>query len=142
MSLIARAQTSFGAPLMLPEQLSLDGGNAWISGFAAGTLNVDRGVVVRSELSRPFKPELWFLQNGVAAPYIFGAWGRGVREWPFIREIKTIEAESVGGGLRINTAITGLPFQEVISVEFAKSFSNIPYLRSGYRTNFSFALAF
>ena len=141
-SLIARAQTSFGAPLMLPEQLSLDGGNAWLSGFAAGTLNVDRGVVVRSELSRPFNPELWFLQNGVAAPYIFGAWGRGVREWPFIREIKSIEAQSVGGGLRINTAITGLPFQEVISVEFAKSFSNIPYWRSGYRTNFSFALAF
>jgi len=148
-SLIARAQTSFGAPLMLPEQLSLDGGNAWISGFAAGTLNVDRGVVVRSELSRPFKPELWFLQNGVAAPYIFGAWGRGVREWPFmqitvpfIRELKAIEAESVGGGIRINTAITGLPFQEVISVECAKSFSNIPYLRSGYRTNFSFALVF
>ena len=93
------------------------------------------------------QPELWFLQNGVAAPYIFGAWGRGVHEWPFVqitvplvRENKTIEAGSVGGGLRIDTAITGLPFQEVISVECAKSYSNIPYLRSGYRTNFSLAL--
>ena len=140
-SLITRAQTSFGAPLMLPEQLSLSGATA-ISGFASGTLNVDRGVTVRSELSRPFNVDLWITQNAVAAPYVFGAWGGGVREWPYISELKRIEAESLGGGLRANTAITGLPFQESLNLEFAKDFSNIPFQRSGYRTNFSFVVRY
>ncbi len=140
-SLVARAQTSFGAPLMLSEQLSLDGANA-VSGFAAGTLNVDRGVTVRSELSYP-----WTVQNGVAVPYIFGAWGRGLHEWwPYIGALKTIEAESLGGGLRTNTSVagelTGLPLSESFNVEFAKDFTNIPFKRSGYRTNFGFAVRF
>jgi hemolysin activation/secretion protein len=138
---VARAQTSFGAPLMLAEQLSLDGLNA-LSGFAAGTINVDRGVTLRSELARTFSFDFGLGQSSIT-PYVFGAWGRGVREWPFyLSEVGTVEGESYGGGLRAGAAITGLPFGETISVEFAKSHSNLPYRENGYRTNFSFVIAF
>ena len=58
LALVAKAQTGFGAPLVLAEQFSLDGYNG-VSGFAVGTLNVDRGVVVRGELSRPFSFNLF-----------------------------------------------------------------------------------
>lgn len=136
----ARAQTSFGASLMLPEQFSLDGVNA-LSGFAAGTINVDRGVTVRSELSKSFSFDLGFGQSGVA-PYVFGAWGLGVREWPFIGEIRRVEAESFGAGLRAETAITGLPFGEALSLEFAKSNSNLLFRPNGYRTNLTFLVKF
>jgi hemolysin activation/secretion protein len=52
LSLYFRAQTGFGSPLMLPEQLSLSGPDG-SSGFALGTLNVDRGLVGRPMSSRP-----------------------------------------------------------------------------------------
>jgi hemolysin activation/secretion protein len=156
-SFVARAMTSFGAPLMLPEELSLDGANA-LSGFAAGTLNVDRGVTLRSELSHPFTigqetlqtlntAAPGIIQNAVTVPYIFGAWGTGVHEWPFynpfyVAEVKTIGAESLGGGIRADINILAAPFSESLAIECAKEFSNIPFRSSGYRTNFSFAVRF
>ena len=159
-SFIAKAMTSFGAPLMLPEELSLDGANA-LSGFASGTLNVDRGVTVRSELSHPFNIDPGIIQtfnqtfntnpgiirNAVAVPYIFGAWGSGVHEWPlysplYVVEVKTIGAESLGGGIRADTNIANWPFSESLALEFAKDFSNIPFKSSGYRTNFSFVVRY
>lgn len=138
--LVARAQTSFGASLMLAEQFSLDGPSA-LSGFASGTLNVDRGITLRSELSRAFAFDFGFGQSNVS-PYIFGAWGRGVREWPFLGEVKWVEAESFGAGLRAGAAITGLPFEQALNLEFAKSVSNLPFRRSGYRTNLTFVVKF
>jgi hemolysin activation/secretion protein len=138
--LIVRAQTSFGASLMLPEQFSLDGVNA-LSGFAAGTINVDRGVTVRGEFSKSFNFDVGFGQSS-ASPYLFGAWGLGVREWPYIGEIGRVEAESFGAGLRATTAITGLPFGEAFSIEFARSSSNLLYRPNGYRTNVTFLVKF
>jgi hemolysin activation/secretion protein len=143
--LIARAQTSFGQSLMLAEQFSIDGLNA-VSGFAAGTINVDRGVTVRSELSRGFALDLTSFGLGVGAtsvsPYIFGAWGGGVREWPFVGEVKHVEAESFGGGLRTGSSLIDFPLGGAFNIEFAKSYSNLPFRRSGYRTNVSFVIKF
>lgn len=146
--LVARAQTSFGQSLMLAEQFSLDGPSA-VSGFASGTVNVDRGITLRSELSRSFNVDFGFVQGNIS-PYIFGAWGRGVREWPFfgvapfwgLGEVKWVEAESFGVGLRTGAVIDGLPLAEGLNVEFAKSISNLPFRRSGYRTNLTFILKF
>ena len=74
--LIGRAQTSFGQPLMQPEQFQLDGPLA-VSGYPIGTLNVDEGVSLRGELSRPFVAAINNVPV-VVTPYGF----RGVRDWP------------------------------------------------------------
>lgn len=136
-SFVARGQTSFGQPLMISENLSLDSNDA-VSGFAAGTLNVDRGLTLRSELSRPFIVESLGV-GGAVAPYLFGAWGRGVHEWPgFPFEPKRLRVETFGAGIRADTSITGSPFGESASIEFGKDFSNIPFRENGYRLNFAF----
>ena len=135
-SLIARGQTSFGQPLMIAENFSLDGSMA-VSGYAAGTLNVDRGVSLRTELSRPLAFELLGTQN-IVAPYVFYAWGRGVHEWAFESEIKRVRAETVGLGFRADTNITGAPYGKSLSLEFGKSTSNVPFREVAYRTNVAF----
>ena len=134
--LIARGQTSFGQPLMIAENFSLDGSMA-VSGYAAGSLNVDRGVTLRTELSKPFAFELLGTQN-VVSPYVFYAWGRGVHEWAFTGEFKRIRAETVGLGFRADTNITGSPYGKSLALEFGKSFSNLPFREVEYRTNVSF----
>jgi opacity protein-like surface antigen/hemolysin activation/secretion protein len=140
LAFVARAQTSFGQPLMITENLTLDGYDA-VSGFASGTLNVDRGVTLRSELSRPFQLE-FMGANATVAPYVFGAWGRGVHERAFPGEPKNVRAETFGGGLRADTSITGAPFGESLSFEIGKDFSNIPFRESGYRANVSFSVKY
>lgn len=53
MDFFGRAQTSFGNPLLVSEQFSLDGPLA-VSAYPSGTLNVDEGGTLRAELSRSF----------------------------------------------------------------------------------------
>lgn len=134
-TLIARGQTSFGQPLMITENFSLDGYEA-LSGFSSGTLNVDRGATIRTELSRTFSLDLYGWQN-LIAPYVFYAWGRGAHEWPFVSEFATLRAESFGGGFRADTQLTGSPYGETWALEFARSYSNIPFREESFRTNFS-----
>ena len=138
LALIGRSQTSFGQPLPVSEDLIFDVPEG-VSGFAAGTIYADRGATLRSELSRP---------SGVAAlgaeavvePYIFGAWGRGVHEWPYIGEQHRFWVETFGGGLRTNTSLTGAPFGESLALEFGKDFSNLLWKQNGYRTNLVFTV--
>ena len=137
-ALIGRAQTSFGQPLPVSESLVFDSPNA-VSGFAAGTIYADRGVTLRSELSRPTAVAALGAQAAVE-PYIFGAWGRGVHEWPFVGEPHEFWVETFGGGLRANTSLTGAPFGESLALEFGKDFSNIPWRENGYRTNLTFVI--
>jgi hemolysin activation/secretion protein/opacity protein-like surface antigen len=139
-TLIARGQTSFGQPLMITENFSLDGYEA-LSGFAGGTLNVDRGATVRAELSRTFQFGILGWQNFVA-PYVFYAWGRGAHEWPFTSEFATLRAESFGGGFRADTQLTSSPYGETWALEFARSYSNIPFREESFRTNFSFNMRY
>lgn len=141
LALIAKAQTGFGASLVLAEQFSLDGYDG-VSGFAVGTLNVDRGAVLRGELSRSFNFNIFELTQVNVTPYTFGAWGRGVHEWPFIGEPKNLQAESLGGGLRAGTALLGAPLGKSFTIECAKDYSNIYYYRSGYRTTVSFSVRY
>ncbi len=141
-----KAQTSFGGSLMLPENLALDGPDG-VSGFASGTINVDTGAAARIELSRPI-PFSFESTAGVATPYLFASWGRGVHESlfpivaPFWYEQRAIQAEAVGGGAHADVALFGGPFQESLHIEFAKSFSNIPYMGSGYRTNLNYVMKY
>ncbi len=132
---IARAQTNFDQSLMITENMSLDGLEA-VSGFASGTLNADRGFTFRSEITRPLRIEL-MEAPGVISPYAFFAWGRGVHQVPYPGERPSFWADTYGGGLRANTAITGAPFGETFTLEFGKSFSNILFRESGFRTNFA-----
>ena len=71
-----RGQTSFGTPLMLAEQFSLDGPDA-LSSFAAGTFSVDQGLSLRLELARPFVLSLDGVPPLMLVPYVFGAYGYG-----------------------------------------------------------------
>jgi hemolysin activation/secretion protein/opacity protein-like surface antigen len=139
-SAIGRMQTSFGKPLMLPENFILDGSEA-VSGYASGTLNVDRGVTARAELMRPVNLEFLGF-NHVVAPYIFGAWGSGVHENRAPGQLRNIWAETFGGGLRTDTNFTDTPFGESLAIEFGRDFSNIPFRETGYRTNVSYAMRF
>ncbi|MDE2577194.1 MAG: outer membrane beta-barrel protein [Hyphomicrobiales bacterium] len=140
LAFFAKAQTGFGRPLMLPEQLNLDGADA-VSGFSAGSLNVDRGFNARLEVSRPLAFQTG-AGAGVVTPYLFAAMGRGVLEQPLFGEKRVIAAESLGGGLRAQARLFGGPFEETASVELAKTFSNLPYQGSGFRANFVYAMKY
>lgn len=139
-SAIGRMQTSFGRPLMLPENFLIDGPEA-VSGYASGTLNADRGVTGRAELGRPFVLE--FLgYNNVVSPYIFGAWGSGVREDRNPGFGRHLWAETFGGGMRASTNFTGTPYGESVAIEAGRDLSNILFRQTGYRVNFSYNLLF
>ncbi len=137
---IGRAQTSFGAPLLLAEQFDLDGYDA-LSGFSAGSLPVDQGGTIRGEVSREFDAKLGSI-SAAFYPYLFGSAGRGNLETQNINGIQVIDAASVGIGLRNNLGFNPTPFNSSINAEFAKDFSNIPFRHDGYRGNFSVALRF
>lgn len=142
LALYLRGQTSFGASLPQAEQLSLDATDIAVSGYAAGTLNADRGVTGRAELSRPLPVQDLGFGRAIATPYIFGASGRGVFEQNYNGELKVTQATSVGGGVRVDAGVTGTPFNESIAVECAKDFSNNWMHPEGYRTNLSFLVKF
>ena len=93
--LVLRGQTGFGDALPSAMQFSLDGGEA-ISGFDAGSINVDSGLTARFELSAlaPIGSQV------VARPYLFAAAGRGWLERPTVLEKPRPDGWSVGGGAR------------------------------------------
>ena len=140
LTLIGRSQTSFGQPLPITEMLSFDGYEA-VSGFGAGTLNVDKGVTARAELSHLVNIEV-LDQQIAAAPYIFASYGRGQRSRPFLGEPPRLWAETFGGGVRADTNLTGSPFGEYFSFEAGKDYSSIFYYPSGYRTNVAFNMKY
>jgi opacity protein-like surface antigen/hemolysin activation/secretion protein len=137
---IGRAQTSFGKPLVVPETFIIDGPEA-VSGYGAGTLNVDRGVTARAELTHPVN--LAFLGfNHVLMPYVFGSWGSGTRENLQPGAYRHLWASTYGGGVRGNTNFTGTPFGETLALEFGRDISNIPFRETGYRTNLTYVMRF
>ena len=145
-SFVGRAQTTFGKPVVITEKMSLSTADG-VSGYALGSLNVDTGLTLRTEIGRSFHNLNLFAANSAATPYIFGAWGRGSQAWPMLvsanlYEPKVIQAATVGGGVRTNTNFTGNPLAESLNVEFGRDFSNIPYRENGYRTNLVWNLAY
>jgi len=139
-----RAQTSFGTPLMLSEQFSLDGPDA-LSSFAAGTFSVDQGASLRIELARPFTVSLLDdMPPLTLAPYLFGAYGYGELADATAVQRAVIDAGSAGLGMRCaaGTSVAGVPLGSNLSVEMGRRFSDVPSERGGYRMDVALNLTF
>jgi hemolysin activation/secretion protein len=137
---IARGQTSFGEPLFTSEGFGLDGLEA-ASGFPQGTFVVDEGVTGRIEVSRSFGVAWpWFVGN--AAPYVFGAAGWGWVHQPTAVAQSSIDAQSLGLGLRTFLDAFGGWTGTTLGVEAAWRFSNVVGEHEGYRINATATLRF
>ncbi len=133
LDLIGRAQTSFGQPMMLPEQFFLDGPLA-ISSYPTGSLPVDEGATLRSELSRPFTvPEIKI--PVVLSPYLFSAYGAGRLDDPKAFEVAMVHAATFGAGVRSNVDFPGGYQGFSIALETARQYSNLPTLPQAWREN-------
>ena len=123
--LIGQAQTSFGHPLFIAEQFSLDGSQA-ASAYPLGTFSVDEGATLRGEIQRAY-PFGWTQGRGTIAPYIFGAASQGWIDDPTAVQPGHISAKSfrVSLGLGADTATTVLPLGATFSIELARGFSNV-----------------
>jgi hemolysin activation/secretion protein len=139
---IGQAQTSFGHPLFIAEQFSLDGSQA-ASAYPLGTFSVDEGATLRGEIQRPFGFG-WTQWRGTVAPYLFGAASQGWIDDPTVIQPGHINAESFGLGLRIgaDTAASILPLGSTFSIELARGFSNVVGEGQVYRCNVAFAVKF
>jgi hemolysin activation/secretion protein len=138
--LIGRVQSSFGKPLLVSEQFSLDGPQA-VSAYPSGTLNVDEGGTLRGELSRSFA----IPRSGAPltlSPYGFGVFGIGRLNDPTIVELAVIRGSSVGAGLRGAIDLPGGYQGATLGVEAARQFSNLPNLSQAWRANVSMSIRF
>jgi hemolysin activation/secretion protein len=138
--LIGRLQTSFGAPLLVPEQFFLDGPQA-VSAYPSGSLPVDEGGTLRGELIRSFTVTN-FAVPLILSPYAFGVVGVGRLNDPTIVEVALVRAASVGGGLRSSVDAAG-GYQGVsIGIEAARQYSNLPNLAQSWRGNVNLIIRF
>jgi hemolysin activation/secretion protein len=128
---IGRAQTSFGNPLLVSEQFSLDGPQA-ISAYPSGTLNVDEGGTLRAELIRSFAVTGTAVPV-ILSPYAFGSFGAGRLVEPTIVELADVRAGAVGAGVRSGIDIPGGYQGVALGLEVARQFSNLPNLPHSWR---------
>jgi len=131
MDLIGRAQTSFGNPLLVSEQFSLDGPQA-VSAYPSGTLNVDEGGTLRGELSRPFAL-IGTTVPVILSPYGFGSFGTGRLIEPTIVELAVVRGGAIGAGVRSGMDIPGGYQGVALGLEVARQFSNLPNLSHSWR---------
>ncbi len=121
-SLAAKAQTSFGDPLVSSEQFGL-GGFDWLSGFGSGRLEGDSGAAFRSELSYPIAlPSLQGMPSlaGVASPYLFAAAGIVHLEKPSAVEQGVTRGASFGAGIRFGLSEKDDPSAATLTLEYAR----------------------
>jgi hemolysin activation/secretion protein len=137
---IGRAQTSFGDPLLVSEQFSLDGPQA-VSAYPSGTLNVDEGGTLRAELSRSFALAGAAVPV-VLSPYGFGSFGVGRLLEPTIVELPVVRGGAVGGGVRSGMDLPGGYQGVTLGLEVARQFSNLPTLPQAWRGNVVMSLRF
>ena len=133
MEFIGRAQTSFGNPLLVSEQFSLDGPQA-VSAYPSGTLNVDEGGTLRAELIRSFAA-IGTAVPVILSPYAFGSFGAGRLVAPTIVELAAVRGGAVGAGVRSGIDIPGGYQGVALGLEVARQFSNLPNLPQSWRTN-------
>lgn len=133
LGLTARGQTSFGQPLLLPEQFALDAEDA-VSVFPGGSFNVDSGATMRAELA---PPAARLGTEGGFAPYIFVAGGVGSLARATTVEMDTVKSGGAGFGARINVGgiIGSRAGSTSIGLEFGHQFSNRRDLAGGNRVN-------
>jgi hemolysin activation/secretion protein len=132
MDFIGRAQTSFGDPLLVSEQFSLDGPQA-VSAYPSGTLNVDEGGTLRAELSRSFAASGPAVPI-VLSPYGFGSFGAGRLVEPTIVELAVLRGGAVGAGVRSSIDVPGGYQGIALGLEVARQFSNMPNLSHSWRS--------
>jgi hemolysin activation/secretion protein len=138
--LIGRAQTSFGQPLLTPEQFFLDGPQA-VSAYATGALPVDEGATLRGELSRPFSvpgPGAPL----ILSPYAFGVVGAGRLDDPTAVEVALVRAASLGVGVRSGVDLPGGYQGMTANFEVARQYSDLPTLAHGWRESVSINMQF
>jgi len=136
--LIGTAQVSFGKPLLRPEQIALDAGDA-ISAFASGTFTADQGVALRSEVSRPLALAAF---NTTISPYAFGAVGRGWLANATAVEQSVFNAGAVGAGLRGGVdALVSLSCAS-LAIEVARGFTDLRGARQGWRSSIVASVAY
>jgi hemolysin activation/secretion protein len=141
-ALIGQAQTSFGHPLFIAEQFSLDGLQA-ASAYPLGTFSADEGATLRGELQRSYSFG-WAPGRATVSPYLFGAASQGWIDEPTAVQPGHISAESFGVGLRLGANATTpiLPVGSTFSIELARGFSNVAGEGQVYRANVAFAVNF
>ena len=122
-SLSARAQYSFNAPLLRSEQIGI-ANTSGLSAFDAGSVVGDQGYVIRGELQSPWTLPIQNPVYGigvVAAPYIFGAYGELSLQRPTALEAARIRATSYGGGVRFGGAAAGTLSNGSLSLEYGRA---------------------
>jgi hemolysin activation/secretion protein len=97
LALSARAQTSFGDPLVLSEQIGIASIRE-LSAFPAGEFNGDSGWVVRGEVSREIAMQVAGRPLAVS-PYLFAATGAVSLEAPQPGEQAEVTASAAGFGV-------------------------------------------
>jgi hemolysin activation/secretion protein len=128
-TLSAAGQTSFGRPLLTPEQFDISGAQQ-LSGYSTGTLAGDSAWVVRQEFGRAFAAQNASL---VVTPYLFGATGERVLEEPTALETGVLRASNLGGGARFTLASDAVaPGDFSGFIEGSRQFSDDP-TQNGWR---------
>jgi hemolysin activation/secretion protein len=140
LDLFGRAQTSFGQPLLTPEQFFLDGPQA-VSAYATGALPVDEGATLRGELSRPFSAPGLVIPL-ILSPYAFGVVGVGRLDDPTAAEVASVQAASFGAGVRSGVDLPGGYQGLTANFEVARQFSDLPTLAHGWRESVSINMRF
>ena len=121
-SLMGRAQTSFGQPLVGSEQLYIATPDE-MSVFEAGTLAGDSGWVVRGEFAAPFRVTA-ASQPLTISPYVFAAAGALYLEEPIAPEEGTTNVGAAGIGLDV-VSLRESPFtQASLRVEVGRGFQD------------------
>jgi hemolysin activation/secretion protein len=131
MEFFGRAQTSFGTPLLVSEQFSLDGPLA-VSAYPSGTLNVDEGGTLRAELIRSFAA-IGTAVPVILSPYGFGVFGVGRLVEPTIVELAVVRSGAIGAGVRGSIDMPGGYQGAALGLEVARQFSNLPSLPHSWR---------
>jgi hemolysin activation/secretion protein len=138
LDVIGLAQESFGSPMMRSEQFSLDGIDA-LSAFAAGSLTVDQGVTLRTEVGRPLFN--WTSRGAVVSPYLLAAAGVGELLQPTAVETRWEHASTFGAGMR---ATIDAPWASSaqFGFEVARQQANLPGIHNDWRANVIAGLRF
>lgn len=111
-AMTAAGQAAFGRPQLISEQFAMSGPEK-VSGLPAGSLSVDQGWTMRTELSWPLPATTDARGTALmVAPYVFYAGGAGRLLMPTAVESPSLHAHSTGFGLRASTFdLTGLQGQ-------------------------------
>jgi hemolysin activation/secretion protein len=120
-NIAARAQTSFGQPLLRSEQIGI-ANTTGVSALDAGSVVGDQGYVVRGELASPWLIPLRDMPFGmVIAPYVYAAHGSVDPLEPTALDASDISATSYGGGLRIGGNVPGRLSNGSLTLEYGRA---------------------